>query len=98
MRYPAARQAAVILSEHSIKSGWVKDEVTTAFEKERKRPQRVLIPIRLDNAVMTTDEPWAAKLRARNIGEFMRWKDHDSYQQSLERVLRDLKQAGKNER
>ena len=81
----------LILSEHSIRSGWVKDEVNTGFEEERKRGQNVLFPVRLDDAVMTTNEPWAAKLRARNIGDFRRWKDHDAYKQSFERVVRDLK-------
>jgi hypothetical protein len=80
----------LILSAHSIGSDWVKNEVNTGFEEERKRKQKVLFPIRLDEAVMDTKEAWAAKLRARNIGDFRRWKDHDSYKQSLERVLRDL--------
>ena len=50
----------------------------------------MLFPIRLDDTVMDTDEAWAAKLRARNIGDFRNWKDHDKYIKSLERVLRDL--------
>ena len=69
----------LILSEHSIKSDWVEDEVTTAFEEERKRGQPMLFPIRLDDTVMDTDEAWAAKLRARNIGDFRHWKDHEKY-------------------
>src|SRR5262245_26410700 len=82
----------LILSEHSIKSGWVEDEVTKAFAEGRKRDgQPMLFPIRLDDTVMTTDKAWAAKLREqRNIGDFRHWKDHDKYMQSLERVLRDL--------
>jgi hypothetical protein len=78
------------LSEHSIKSDWVEDEVTTAFEEERKRGQVMLFPIRLDDAVMMTPEAWAGKLRARNIGDFRHWKDHDNYKKSLERMLCDL--------
>jgi hypothetical protein len=39
----------LILSEHSIKSDWVEDEVTKAFEEERNRGQIVLFPIRLDD-------------------------------------------------
>jgi uncharacterized protein YjbI with pentapeptide repeats len=80
----------LILSEHSINSAWVEDEVTKAFEEERKRGQMVLFPIRLDDAVMDTNEAWAAKLRARHIGDFRRWKEHDEYQKSFEHVLRDL--------
>jgi uncharacterized protein YjbI with pentapeptide repeats len=83
-------KVVLILSEHSIKSGWVEDEVTAGFEEEKKRGQIVLFPIRLDEAVMNTKEAWAAKLRARNIGDFRKWKDHDAYKESLARVLRDL--------
>jgi hypothetical protein len=50
----------------------------------------VLFPVRLDEAVMNTKEAWAAKLRARNIGDFRKWKDHDAYKQSFERVVRGL--------
>jgi uncharacterized protein YjbI with pentapeptide repeats len=84
----------LILSEHSIRSGWVEDEVTKAFEEERKRGQIVLFPLRIDDAVMDTNEAWAAKLRAqRHIGDFRHWKDHDGYKKSFERVLRDLKHS-----
>jgi hypothetical protein len=83
----------LILSERSIKSDWVEGEVLKAFEEERKREQTVLFPLRLDDTVMDTNEAWAAKLRAeRNIGDFRRWKDHDAYKESFERVVRDLTQ------
>jgi hypothetical protein len=88
----------LILSKHSIKSDWVEDEVTKAFEEERKRGQTVLFPIRLDDAVIGTNKAWAAKLRAnRNIGDFRRWKDHDAYSKSLNRMIRDLSFTSKNE-
>jgi uncharacterized protein YjbI with pentapeptide repeats len=80
----------LILSQHSINSDWVEDEVTAGFEEERKRNEEVLFPIRLDDAVLKTAEAWAAKLRARRIGDFTGWKDHDAYQQSFQRILRDL--------
>jgi hypothetical protein len=81
----------LILSEHSIGSDWVEDEVKAAYEEERRRKQTMLFPIRLDDSVMETGEAWAAKLRAdRNIGDFRQWKDHDRYQESFQRVLRDL--------
>jgi len=82
----------LILSEHSIKSEWVEDEVTKGFAEERKRSQIVLFPIRLelDDAVMDTNEAWAAKLLARNVGDFRHWTDHNAYKKGLERVIRDL--------
>jgi hypothetical protein len=34
--------------------------------------------------------PARSKLRARHIGDFTLWKEHDEYQKSFARVLRDL--------
>jgi hypothetical protein len=82
----------LVLSEASIASDWVEDEVDKAFEEERQRGGVVLFPVCLDDAVKETKEAWASKLRrSRNIGDFRRWKDHDAYQKALERVLRDLR-------
>ena len=53
---------------------------------------QVLFPIRLDSAVMDTDQAWAADIRrTRHVGDFSRWKDYDAYQKAFERLLRDLK-------
>ena len=83
----------VILSQNSLKSPWVEKEVETAFEKERRQDNKpVLLPIRLDDAVMQTDQAWAADIRrTRHIGDFSHWKEHDAYQQAFRRLLRDLK-------
>ena len=66
----------LVLSETSISSEWVEDEVTKAFAEERRRGGiTVLFPIRLDDALFGTNEAWALKLRDnRNIGDFRRWK------------------------
>ncbi len=85
----------IILSENSLNSEWVESEVEKAFEEERKRKQTVLFPVRLDEAVMETEESWAAEVRrTRHIGDFSRWKDHDAYQKAFEHLLRDLKAEG----
>jgi hypothetical protein len=66
-----------------------------AFEKERDQKATVLFPIRLDNAVMKSKLGWAADIkRSRHIGDFTKWKDHDSYQKAFDRLLRDLKAGG----
>ena len=91
----------LILSEDSVNSTWVEDEVESALEKERTAKERgeertVLFPIRLDSAVMETDAAWAASIRrTRHIGDFTDWKDHDAYQESFQRLLRDLKSGAK---
>jgi hypothetical protein len=82
----------VLLSKNSVSSPWVEKEVETAFEKERREKRTVLFPIRLDDAVMETNEAWAADIRrTRHIGDFKDWKNHDSYKKAFERLLRDLK-------
>ena len=86
----------VVLSESSVSSPWVKDEVESALERERRENHLVLFPIRIDNAVIDTDGAWAASLRrTRHIGDFTEWKSQDNYQKAFERLLRDLK-AGQN--
>jgi len=61
----------LVLSKDSVKSPWVEAEVEAAFEKERKQKRTVLFPIQLDDAVMETDEAWAAEIRrTRQIGDF----------------------------
>lgn len=86
----------VVLSTSSVKSTWVEKEVETAFEKERQQRRLVLFPIRVDDAVMETDEAWAADIRrTRHIGDFRDWKNHDSYKKAFERLLRDLKSEDK---
>jgi hypothetical protein len=85
----------VILSENSVTSEWVGDEVEAALEEESKSNRLVLFPIRLDDAVMNTRDDWAAKIqRRRHIGDFSNWKDKYSYQKAFERLLRDLKATG----
>jgi hypothetical protein len=80
------------LSQHSVSSQWVEQEVETALAKERKEGRIVLFPIRLDKAVMEIEGGWPALIRnTRNIGDFTRWKRLDAYQKALDRLLRDLK-------
>jgi uncharacterized protein YjbI with pentapeptide repeats len=81
----------VILSEASIASEWVEDEINKAYAEERHRKDFVLFPVRIDDAVMTTSEKWAVKLRdQRNIADFRRWHETSSYQRSISRLVRDL--------
>jgi predicted adenine nucleotide alpha hydrolase (AANH) superfamily ATPase len=82
----------IVLSEAAVCSSWVEREVVAAREKEERQRCEALFPIRLDEAVMQTDQAWAANVRRRwHIGDFTRWNDHDHYQQAFERLLRDLK-------
>ena len=84
----------LILSGYSVKSRWVQKEVETAFEREGREDRTILFPIRIDEAVMHSTVGWAADIRRqRHIGDFRQWKNHDAYQQALNRLLRDLIKA-----
>ena len=81
----------LVLSEHSVASGWVREEVESCLERERREKRTVLFPVRLDEAVIDTTEAWAASIRRqRHIGDFRDWKSHDAYKGGLKRLLQDL--------
>lgn len=62
------------------------------IERERKEKRTILFPIRLDKAVMDVEYGWPALVRnTRNIGNFVRWKQHEIYYKALFRLLNDLR-------
>ncbi|MFC2170437.1 toll/interleukin-1 receptor domain-containing protein [Calditrichota bacterium] len=82
----------LVLSEHSMTSDWVEHEVDLTLDEELRRKKNILIPFRIDDAVMDTDEEWAASLRShRNFGDFRGWEDHKTYKKSFELLLKHLK-------
>ena len=89
----------LILSETSVRSQWVEQEVESALEKERQAEGKtVLFPVRIDDTVMSIDTGWPKLIRnTRNIGDFTQWKDHDAYQVAFDRLLRDLKAGSRAE-
>ena len=82
----------VILSANSVRSDWVREEVESWLERERRAQRNLLFPLRLDDTIMDAQEAWAASIRGqRHIGDFSAWKDHDSYWKGFERLVRDLR-------
>lgn len=82
----------LVLSEHSLTSQWVEQEVETALEKERREQRAALFPICVDGAIIAIEGGWPALIRnTRHIGDFTHWKHQDAYQRAFERLLRDLK-------
>lgn len=83
----------LILSQHSVMSTWVQQEVETALAWEREERQPVLFPIRLDDAVMSSTHGWPALIKnTKHIGDFCAWENPASYARALKRLLRDLQQ------
>ena len=77
----------LILSEAAIASDWVEREVTGALDEETARQQVILFPVRIDDAVKQTSEPWARLLRReRHIEDFT-----GSYQEGFDRLMLALR-------
>ena len=90
----------LILSEHSMKSEWVKTEIAKARKREVKDGKRVLFPVRLVGFEALRDwecfdgdtgKDSAREIREYFIPDFSNWKDHDSYQGAFQRLVKDLK-------
>jgi hypothetical protein len=90
----------LVLSEHSIKSEWVMTEIRKAREVEKKENRRKLFPIRLvDFDTLRgwtcfdadTGKDLAVELREYFIPDFSNWKDHDAFETTFARLLKDLR-------
>jgi len=89
----------LILSEHSMNSDWVKSEIANARDREDREKNQMLLPIALvpqENIRQLElfdndggkDLPRA--VREYFIPDFSNWKDHDSYQQAFQRLVKEL--------
>jgi len=93
----------LILSEHSMSSEWVKTEMAKACKRETREGKWVLFPVRLvgferlrdwESFDADTGKDSAREIREYFIPDFSRWKEHDSYQAGLGRLVGDLKSSG----
>jgi uncharacterized protein YjbI with pentapeptide repeats len=81
----------LVLSEHSLASDWLEQETRSALVKEHSTGQRVLFPIRVDDAAAGMESGWAQEFaNTRHIADFRQWQQQDAYQEAFGRLLRDL--------
>jgi hypothetical protein len=80
-----------------MNSEWVKTEIANARQREIREQRQMLFPISLVpyNRIKEWKADSAREIREYFIPDFSNWKDHDSYQQAFQRLLRDLKAEGK---
>jgi hypothetical protein len=90
----------LVISDHSIHSEWVMTEIRKARRAEVTGKRRKLFPIRLVDFERIkewecfdadTGKDLAVEVREYYIPDFSNWKDHDVFEASFERLLRDLK-------
>lgn len=90
----------LVLSNESLNSKWVANEIRKARKREIQEDRQILFPIRLvsfealrDWQLFNTDEglDLAAEIREYFIPDFSNWKDHDAFETAFQRLLKDLK-------
>ena len=90
----------LVLSDHSMASDWIAQELKSLREQEKQERRRLLFPVSLSNPAMiqswTLMEPGsfvnlAKELRKHPIPNFNDWHHEASYQTALKQLLRDIK-------
>ena len=90
----------LVLSENSIESDWVATEIKKARAREKRENKQMLFPIAI--VPYASIKKWelfdpdsgsdlAAEIRSYHIPDFSNWKNHDSYQDIFEKLVKDLK-------
>jgi hypothetical protein len=90
----------LVLSESSMQSEWVINEIQRARETEIKEDRRKLFPISIVEFEKVkawrrfdadTGKDLAKEVREYFIPDFSNWKNHDAFEKAFERLLRDLR-------
>ncbi len=81
----------LVLSKHSLRSGWVEHEVELARQREHKG-KAILYPIRLDNAHLSSRADWVTYIQRKlNIGNFENCESSSyRYQVAFKQLVEDL--------
>ncbi len=83
----AGGKLLILLSENSIRSKWVGEEVEKALAEEKEQGELKLFPVRLDDAVFEAKEDWAEKIRLHgHIGDLS-----NEYAGTFSQLLKDLR-------
>jgi TIR domain/Pentapeptide repeats (8 copies) len=90
----------LVLSEHSMQSGWVETELRAALEREQREARQVLFPIRIASWESVRDwkcfdsnsgRDLADVVRSYHIPDFSNWKEHDSFEKAFAGLFDDLR-------
>lgn len=89
-------RVVLVLSAASVRSGWVRDEVTKVMAEERATRTNKLFPIMIDAVPLRSKVAWVAAIReSRNIGDFRSWHHSDKYDSQVKRLINDLERLAK---
>ncbi len=76
----------------SLTSSWVEDEIAMAFELERQKKVRLLIPLDLDGALFDWTSAKAPRIRERLAADFTGWEhDNAKFEEQFETLVQALR-------
>jgi uncharacterized protein YjbI with pentapeptide repeats len=90
----------LVLSENSLKSDWVANEIKWARKREKESGKQKLFPISLvpykelddwDLFDSDTATDLASEVRSYHIPDFTQWQSHTEYKKAFDQLMRDLK-------
>ena len=82
----------LVMSENSLQSDWLENEIFAAFEKEEQTGEMILLPIMLDDSVKYSEKPWVVKVRrSRQVYDFSLWQDEETFKEMLGALTEELK-------
>lgn len=85
----------VILSEDSLKSRPVVEEIERALNKEDQlfaegKDDEVLFPIRVDDAIFSWQHPLKTRVLNKYVGDFSDWEDSKKYAEAFQHLVKSL--------
>lgn len=82
----------LVLSQASVESYWVQQEIKNALRIEREQNKTILFPLRLDDAIykVKDDAILIELIREKQVGDFRNWEEKESYRRAISRLVRDL--------
>ncbi len=77
----------LVISDDALHSRWVENEVNEAARLEAQLKRDILIPMRLDESVCSSDAAWAKWVRSRQILDFSGWHETGLYREAMNALL-----------
>ena len=82
----------LVCSIQSLTSDWVSDEVAMTFEKEVREKRDILIPLMVDDSLLSWESAQATKIRQRLAADFTGWEsDNAKFEAEFEKVVQALR-------
>jgi hypothetical protein len=86
----------LVCSENSINSWWVEKELERVYAKERElqkergKKYRLVIPIRIDDAILDCDDGILATVKNSVIGDFTQWENENAFNKAVDELIAAL--------